>query len=452
MKKKGLSLGSWAVLCLTLLVVGGSGAMFLGMGGDAEKIALSAREAVGGLGQALLGPTNAPMPQSTVRTVTVTLAPTAQITPAPTEAAAVPTHPVNTSVPQGPGQVREAAPQEAFSFTLTAAGLAGFHSDLSDAVYNKTEKTFDYAPVLSGIGGRVHADLNTVLLPHTLNVTDLKYGDVKAPVAILDALQAGGFDTLMLGTEHALDQDVQGCMATVDAIAQRGMSSGGVNAQPARQNQIIQINGGKVALLSYTNALTNKGKNVLEEQRELMSLLNLDTARQDIAAARAQGAGCVVVFVHWGAEDAASVTKSMKDTAKALGDMGADVILGSHPSRVLPVDMLSCQDPSGRTRQVLVAYSLGTLLTESREPYDISGMLLHLNLSCKADGEVDFLSVTYTPTYIWRQSINGKMQYRVVCSADAPPEGMEKRQQEVMGRALKRVQETLEKSPVVQQH
>jgi len=117
---------------------------------------------------------------------------------------------------------------------------------------------------------------------------------------------------------------------------------------------------------------------------------------------------------------------------------------------VLPMEILNCTDEKGRSRQAFVAYSMGSLLTESRDGYDISGVLLHLQITCHGDGQVTFSGAEYTPTYIWRQIVNEKWQYRVVASNAPAPEGMEQKQQEVMGRALKRIQETLKDSPVTQ--
>ena len=91
---------------------------------------------------------------------------------------------------------------------------------------------------------------------------------------------------------------------------------------------------------------------------------------------------------------------------------------------------------------------MGTLVSESREPDDISGALLHLRLSGDEQGRIRFGSLEYTPTYIWRQTVEGKTQYRVVCSADPAPEGMEEKQRQYMTNALNRIEKTLQDSPV----
>jgi len=441
--RKKISLGTILTLCLTAIVTVGCIFLFSKMMGDNRDAMMSAQKMMGMIGSALQAPTPETMPQSTVRTVIVTLAPTAEIVPTPAP---------NSALNQQPAPTVSVAQYEEFSFTLTAAGLAGFHSDISDSVYDKAARTFDFKPVLSSIGEKVTADYNLVTLPNLLNTTDLKYADVNAPVGILDALLAGGFDDVLLNTEHVLDQGAESAANTARAITERGFSCGGISAGNALQNRMITLNGAKIALLAYTDTLTNKGNNALETQagRDLLQLFDLSHIQGMIQNAKAQGANCVIVMVHWGREDSASITTAMREKARALADMGADIILGSHPSRVLPMEMIETRGESGQARQTLVAYSMGTLLTESRDGYDISGILLHLDITCDTLGNVRFNSVQYTPTYIWRQNMDGKMQYRVVCSADMPPSGMDDHQKEVMGRALNRIADTLRDSPVFQ--
>ena len=432
MKKKRpvLTLGSILTLCLTAVVAVGCIVVFGKIRSGQPDAVMDARRVAGLVGDALQGSTAAPAMDEPVRTVTVTLPPAAEAT-----------------LPPLPSQAPGAAAQQ-YSFSLTFAGLMAFESDLSDSVYDKAAKTFDFRPVVAPLAGKICADMNLVALPQTLNVTDTKYADAMAPAAAADAVHAAGFDDALLGTEHILDQGVQGALDTVEALGAKGVSCGGITAGSARQNRIVQLNGARIALLSYTDVLTAKGKNTLAGQNGLMHLYDPDAVRQDIAAARAQGVHCVIVCMYWGKADQTGVTAAQRATARALAEMGADVILGYRPSRVLPVEILSVTGEDGQRRQALAAYSLGTLLSESREAADIAGMLLHLNITVDGAGKVRFAAVEYTPTYIWRQSVGGKPCYRLLCSAEAAPEGMSAQQKGVMERALNRIKTALQDSPV----
>ena len=436
-----VSLGTILTLLLTAAVVAGCVFVFGKIRGDGPEAAMSPQRMIGLVSNVIQGTTEEPLPQATVRTVTVTLAP---VTMAPAASA-------TAGAPGAPTPAPTAVPSyQRYAFSLTAGGLLAFQSEISDAVYNKTEKTMDYQSIVAALRSYVSADLNLVTLPQLINGTDRKYGDTQTVPEAADAIRALGMDEVIVGTEHILDQGDSGAMDTVAALQARGLACAGVTVGGASQHRMVQVNGCGVAILSYTDVLTAKGKNALKSNASVLSLFDLETARRDIRQARSQGARCVIVCLYWGKTDAVSVTAYQHNTAKELAEMGADVILGTRPSRVLPMEKITCIGEDGRAREAFVAYSLGTLLTESREGYDISGILLHLDISCDTQGSVRVTRAEYTPTYIWRQTVNNKTQYRVLCSADPAPADMSDQQKQVMQRALNRVQTTLKDSPVNQ--
>lgn len=438
--KPGWSLGTILTLLLTVAVTAGCLVLFSGIRGGDTSVQMDAQRVIGLMGSALQGPTAAPEPQqSPVRTVKVTLAPVT-VAPATDEPA-----PADTPEP-----TPVTAVQPPYSFSLTAGGMLLFHSEITDSVYSKTEKTADYRPILSPIGTEIYADLNLASMPQLINTSDRKYGDTITLSEAADAVRALGVDQVILGSEHILDQGVQGAADTVTALTARGLACGGVSVSGAAQHRLVQLNGGVVALLSYTDVLTAKSKNTQKENAGVLKPFSLEAAREDIRWARSQGARCVIVCMYWGKADATAVTSAQRSTAQALAEMGADVILGTRPSRVLPMEIIACTGEDGKPRSAFVAYSLGTLLTESREGYDISGVLLHLSVTCDSQGRVEFQNAEFTPTYIWRQTVDGGVQYRVVCSAYEAPDGMSNQQREVMERSLNRVQSTLKNSPVTQ--
>ena len=115
-----------------------------------------------------------------------------------------------------------------------------------------------------------------------------------------------------------------------------------------------------------------------------------------------------------------------------------------------PVEYLSsAQDTAHST---LVAWSMGTLLSASRANREVvSGMLLHLTLSYDMQRRaLSIASVQYTPTYCWGQKTDALYKYRVLCSAEEAPNAMIQKQREIMGRALKLIQDTMAKGVAVQ--
>lgn len=433
-KHRGFTLGSILTVCLTVAVIAGCLIMFGRIRSASGNTGMDAQRMIGAVHSFMRTASGDTQPEVTVRTVTVTLAP---LTPPPATPVPVTAAPVNN-------------PYKSFSFTLTAGGLFSVQSDISDSVYNKTEKTLDFEPVVESIHTKFYADINLVTLPQTINNADRKYSDTLAPAEAAVALQSMGVDHVALATEHILDQGRKGAEDTVSVLTSRQLGCTGVNTDGASRMQVLQVNGETIAILSYTDMLTSKGKNELAKQNSFFALYDEDMARSDIQSARNQGARCVIVCMYWGRQDAASVTTAQRDTAQKLAEMGADIILGTRPSRVLPMELIYGAGPDGKTHTTFVAYSLGTLLAESREAYDITGILLHLSMRSDEQGMMHFEGIEYTPTYIWKQKVNGRTQFSLVCSTDPPPEAMSTQQKQVMQRALTRIQNALKDCPVIQ--
>lgn len=428
--RRGFSLGTILTLILTASVVAGCAFLLVKIQRGNPGAQMSAQKMLGLVGDALHGGTPAPAPQATVRTVTVTLAPVATAVPSP---------PTATPAPVQKQNARS-------TFTMTIGGLMAFESEISDSVYDKTAKTFDYGPIFSLLRSKVDGDLAAAMLPQVINTADQKYGDALIPREALEGMKGAGFEYMLLNSSHVLDQGIEGMNQTVAALTGQGFTCLGVTAGAAQQHLLIHLNGARIALLSYTDALTAKGKIARESQPNAIRLFDPVEAARDIAAMKAQGADFVIVSIYWAKADTTSPTTAMKNTAYGLAEAGADLILGYHPSRVLPMETVSVADENGIQRQCLIAYSLGTLLTESREGYDISGMLLNLRVTCE-NGTVHFEGIEYTPTYIWRRSVKGKMQYQVVCSSDPAPEGMDAKQKDIMARALTRIKNAMKDGP-----
>jgi poly-gamma-glutamate synthesis protein (capsule biosynthesis protein) len=109
---------------------------------------------------------------------------------------------------------------------------------------------------------------------------------------------------------------------------------------------------------------------------EIAAASDRATLGDAIAAARSQ-ADFVVCLVHWGIENSENVTDKQRELARWLIDHGVDVVVGSHPHCVQPLDFYhGCP----------IAYSLGNLVFDGA-PTVASwnrGALLEVGLNDKA--------------------------------------------------------------------
>ena len=422
-EKKKLSWPSILTLLFTAVVVGGCFVLFAFFRTDAD-VPMRAMQVAG----ILTGRSSAPIAtQEPPKIVTTVVMPSA--------APAVPVNQV-TTVQQTP----QYAPPE---ITLTLAGEAAFESNISDTVYDKQLQDCDFENVLSQIGADNRGEIRIVSLPQVMNAVGRKYNDQQCPPSAAVELHRACFNVGVI-QGNTLASGAQSALETADILYQNGLNPCGINGGQAAQTLIVEQNSLRIAVISYTEKLSNKAASALQSTagQGILNVVTEDELTQAITNARNQGCHCVIVYYRWSKTDIAQVTDQMRDTAMELTAAGADIIVGTGPSRLLPAAKLRTSDADGTERESLVLYSMGTLLSESREGNDLSGALVHVKIRGKGNG-VQIEGLSYTPTYIWKQRFSGVDAYQVIASAKDVPEKMSSGQKDVMERCKTRTDNAL---------
>lgn len=439
-KRRGVSLGTIAMLMVTCAVVAGFALVLPRLNGKTD-VRIDTGKVLQALSFADL------LPELSLNDIPIS---TPEVSTQPAQQPAV-TMPAASRAPQQTVQPLPAetqAPQVDASVALTFGGSVIVDTDLRQANYYSEAKKYDFTEILALLGERTSADLSMVTLENTMD-GESKLSDSNTVADVLPMLTAAGFDTLALGHRQAYDLGLSGVTATLEAAKQQGLNTLGTHQDAAgAQPSVINLNGVKVALLHCTDVLSDKGAKAMKKDGNSFAVTlddvsdGADAILQDIAAVRAAGAQVVVVSLSWGNNGKTAPTNKQIAFAQQLADAGVDAIIGTGSRVVQPVVWLTGNLADGSTKQVLCAYSLGTLLSSSRTNANVAGMLLHLRISCNGQ-QVTFDEVAYTPTYIWRYKQDGRYYYRVVDSHQPAPDGMESSQQDSMARALQNVQKYL---------
>src|SRR5574344_243308 len=118
----------------------------------------------------------------------------------------------------------------------------------------------------------------------------------------------------------------------------------------------MEINGVKIAYLTYTYGTNIYGKKTVpsDSYNVFIPVYSEELVTRQMNAAK-EISDCVIVSMHWGAENKYNVTDEEKQYAQLLADLGADVILGTHPHVIQPIVELTGKD--GNT--TVCYYSLG---------------------------------------------------------------------------------------------
>lgn len=423
MKRKGLSWPSILTLLLTAAVLAGCGFLFASFhtGADIPMRAMKIAGLISGK-EAQMKPTSPPPQQ--VNTVVMT-------TPAPI---------VQPNVVPAQQPVQPYAPSEV---TLTLAGEAAFESNISDSVYDRQLQNCDYEGILTQLAEENKGDIRIVSLPQVMTAAEKKYGDQQCFPSAAVELHSTGFNVGII-QGNALANGAQSTLETADILYQNGINPCGINGQRSAQTMIVEQSGLRIALISFTEKLNSKAASALQSTsgQGILHVIDEEQLMQAVQNARNQGCHCVIVYYRWSQTDVAQVTDHMRNTAMELTAAGADIIVGTGPSRLLPPAKLRTSDDDGVEREALVLYSMGTLLSESREGNDLAGALVHVNISGKGNG-VQIGELSYTPTYIWKQRFGGADVYQVIDSSKDAPEKMSSAQRDVMKRCKTRTDNSL---------
>ena len=184
-----------------------------------------------------------------------------------------------------------------------------------------------------------------------------------APAELPAALKASGFTVLSTANNHAYDQGSAGVVETLRRLraAQLVPVGTGSTRAEAEQVQVVQANGLRVAFLGFTDLYNIN----LNDKASGPWVRGLDPAAAAAAvrAARAQ-ADAVVVSIHWGVEYQHVPLPRQREVALQLCEAGADLILGTHPHALQPVELL---EHNGH--RTLVAFSMGNFVSNQDRMY-----------------------------------------------------------------------------------
>lgn len=267
--------------------------------------------------------------------------------------------------------------------------------DFSDSfVY--MEDVFDDADLVAG-------NLETTISESTKytleeNMTD-GLPNRNAQSTYLDAVRDAGIDMVMTGNNHCLDGGVRSIYETIFHLDQYGLMHTGtfLNAEDRADHPYVMadVNGIKVAFISYSDTFNLHDRNLTEEGRKcLINKYNADKAEDDIRSARAAGAEFVVVYTHLGKEYSHDVTEKQKKEVKEAAEEGADFVVNLHPHVVQKSDTITTSD--GRT--VPVAYCLGNFISSMEENDRRETAVLKLSLMKDGDS-VQITDFTFIPCF-----------------------------------------------------
>jgi poly-gamma-glutamate synthesis protein (capsule biosynthesis protein) len=311
----------------------------------------------------------------------------------PEPEAALEAEPVTASDP-APASTTEPAPAKV---TVLAAGDLMCLSAQLNAARRQGQYQFGYC--FEEIKGKISsADLaignfETLVAegyPYTGRSPQSGSPKLNAPESYLTAVVGCGFDALINANNHIYDRKTDGKDKTINKIDEYGVYHTGAFATGEQRGPlVVDVKGIKIGILGYTDHLNGGGRG-----DKTLNMYREELVASDIAAAKAEGADYIIVYIHWGRENTHGVTKAQKKTADFIAKTGADIIIGSHPHCTQGTDTI--QTDLGA---VPVFYSLGNLISSMGRTINKDSLLVNMTLEKdNVTGETELKKLTYTPT------------------------------------------------------
>ncbi|NKF08020.1 CapA family protein [Clostridium gasigenes] len=320
---------------------------------------------------------------------------------------------------------------------IVATGDVLIHKEILDTQYDATKDSYDFNNNFQYIKSYLeNADLTISNLETTLagkeNYGYSGYPSFNSPDSLADAMKIAGIDVVANMNNHALDRDVKGYKRTRQTLVDKGFDVIGTRATDKDKRYVIKdVKGIKMGITSYGYTMTGednkRGLNGIVIPQEILPLMNsfhpdnlnwdLENMKEQIANMKADGAEVIVFYMHWGDEYELEPNAMQVKIAQFLADEKVDIIFGTHPHSLQPIDILKSSDGKSETP---VIYSMGNFLSSQRteriqNPYTEDGVIVSVNITKNLESnEIVVETPTYIPTWVNWYEKKDKLFYEVV--------------------------------------
>lgn len=330
--------------------------------------------------------------------------------PEPEPAAPQPDESLSRAVDPDVSALVEPGPEDN-TVTLMALGDNLIHNTIYWSA-EQPDGSYDFTPVYEEIA-KVAAEYDLACInQETIYVSDpamySNYPAFGTPTQVGDALAGAGFDVVTHATNHCYDKLDTGIVDTLGFWRENypDMAVLGIHdsQEAADTIRVVEKNGLRLALLNYTYGLNYSAP----ANKYMVDTLIRDAVRADLEQAEAQ-ADFTAVFVHWGEEGQTRPTQSQRDWAQFMADNGADLIIGSHPHVLQPLETVTAS--SGR--EVPVFYSLGNFVSHQLTAIEMLGGMASVELTKTGEGvAVTACELVPTINVIIYRGYSGGFDYR----------------------------------------
>ncbi len=302
--------------------------------------------------------------------------------------------------------VTEELPPEPKEITLLAIGDMLMHNGAIRSG-EQEDGTRDYTFFFDSIQDYLDTtDIKVVNQETILGGNELGFSGYpyfNSPTELGDSIAKAGFNVVLHATNHAADQKLSGLLNCVDfwkthpEILMVGITEEPPQT-PGERIPLLTVKDTTFAILNYTYS-PNLEVIPKDIQGHLNMLCNYDEKSgrldfttlhpqvlEDIALAKTM-ADVVIVFPHWGTENVMTPSTYQVKWAKQMTEAGADLIIGTHPHVIQPVEWIE----SDNGNRALCFYSLGNYVSVQKDPKNMLEAMAYVTFRESEDGSMEIV-------------------------------------------------------------
>lgn len=289
------------------------------------------------------------------------------------------------------------------SLSLIMVGDNLVHSSIyKEANRNADYKGYDFKPMLTYIKEKVEGyDLayynqETIVGGTEIGLSD--YPTFNSPYETADAMIDAGFNLVSTASNHTLDRGEQAVINSRKYWDKQEdvLAVGSYTSFEERDDiPIREKNGITYAMLNYTYGTNGipvpEGKEYLvnvwptdlyinDPERDTEYQAYKGKVKEDIAKVRDK-VDVLIVAMHCGIEYTTEPSAYQKDEAQFLADQGVDIVIGTHPHVLEPVEWID---------DTIVFYSLGNFISAQYQDENYNktvGLMSSLNITKTTKGD-----------------------------------------------------------------
>ena len=303
---------------------------------------------------------------------------------------------------------------------LSFLGDITFEGDQLERYYDSSTESFDFTNSFKYItkylkaSNFVAADFEAVMAGPDEDYEDVfdQYGTAgflyNVPEVAAENMKAAGISLLQTANEHAGDFGIDGVKSTLSYLDSVGIKAAGTQKSANdKRYTIASVSSIKIGFVAYSNNLNME----LDEDNAyaVNSLDNYDENKikqmcNDVRAARRDGAEFVVAMVYAGEVYNTEPDDSQKSLFNSLFEAGADIVIGTEPYAMQPIEVRDLTDTDGTAKKGIAIYSLGTFL--GSETYGSAGIdndigaILDVVVNKEGNKKAKISGIRLTPTCI----------------------------------------------------